>query len=82
MYAARKEREAQQALKAQLSTQMKAKKHDHVVSSKDEPPAAKKAKMSKRLENCPGVKKVSLDDDFLVEEGVIISIRRHLLRGR
>ena len=43
---------------------MKAKRQES--AKKDDPPAAKRAKVSKKLENCPGVKKVSLDDDFLV----------------
>ena len=29
-------------------------------------PAPKRSKMAKKLENCPGVKKVSVGDDFLV----------------
>ena len=57
------------ALRARLQTQMKAKASKTAVKeAKDqstEPPSAKRTKMSKKLETCPGVRKVSSDNLYL-----------------
>ena len=67
-YAAYQQKEA---LRAKLAIPMKARKQVYdQKTAKDrkdgQEPAAKKSKMAKKLKNCPGVKKVSVGDDFLV----------------
>ena len=49
------------AMRAHLGRRMKP---NHDKSS--EPPASKRSKLSKRLESCPGINKVSVDDSLLV----------------
>ena len=51
------------AMRAHLGRRMKAGPNQDKSS---EPLAAKRSKLSKRLENCPGVNKVSVDDSLLV----------------